>query len=66
METTYTWGRAIALRVAVAVVASSLICHVDCWNAGKTGARASIDCEDRFAAVWMQQVRWPVTKDVRG
>lgn len=26
---TYTGGRAIALRMAIAVVAASLICHVD-------------------------------------
>jgi hypothetical protein len=29
MQTTYTSGRGIALRVAIAVVAASLICHVD-------------------------------------
>jgi hypothetical protein len=29
LRSTYTCGRGIALRVAIAVVAASLICHVD-------------------------------------
>lgn len=36
VKTTYTGGRGIAVRVAIGIVSSSLVCHVVSWNVGKT------------------------------
>ena len=63
---TYAGRQVVALRIAVAVVSTSLICHVDRRNAGKTRARVSVDEQlGEFA----NDTRWwkrAMTKNVGG
>jgi len=40
---TYAGRQVVALWVAITVVSTSLICHVDRRNAGKPRARVSVD-----------------------
>ena len=43
LDSTYTAGQVTVLRLAIAIVSTSLICHVDRRNAGKTRAGVSVD-----------------------
>ena len=43
LDSTYTSRQVVALRLAIAIVSASLICHIDRRNAGKTRARVSVD-----------------------
>ena len=43
LDPTYTARQVIVLRLAIAIVSTSLICHVDGRNAGKTRAGVSVD-----------------------
>ena len=42
------------LRLAIAIVSTSLICHVDRRNAGKTRAEVSVDGQ-----------RWSIAREMR-
>ena len=51
---TYAGRQVVALGIAIAIVSTSLICHVDRRNAGKTRAEVSVDGQ-----------RWSIAREMR-
>jgi hypothetical protein len=54
LDSTYTARQVIVLRLAIAIVSTSLICHVDRRNAGKTRAEVSVDGQ-----------RWSIAREMQ-
>jgi hypothetical protein len=50
--------------LAIAIVSTSLICHVDLRNAGKTRAEVSVDGQWRIAREMRWQEKCVMTKNV--
>jgi hypothetical protein len=64
LNSTYTAGQVVVLRLAIAIVSTSLICHVDRRNAGKTRAEVSVDGQWRIAREMRWQEKCVMTKNV--